>query len=142
MLDSEKVRLNQSLQCHYIAWSKKQNERRNVVFNKYYPEICNKMIFPSSTLRNTTPETSSRVSADNLIDQFLDGSIGSSFEVFNRYVNWLLSIGGKQGTSVEVMLDNPDSNELDILEFSSLELLNNWLVKNRPRLSPSQSPSP
>ncbi|MCZ0746694.1 hypothetical protein [Vibrio parahaemolyticus] len=142
MLDSEVVRRNQSLQCHYIAWSRKQQERRGVLFNKYYPEICNKAIFPRMSLRNTTPDISSRVSAANLVDQFLDGSAGASFEVFNRYVNWLLSIGGKQGTGVEVMLDNPDSNELDILEFSSLELLNNWLIQNRPQRAPSRSPSP
>ncbi|TMX70611.1 hypothetical protein [Vibrio rotiferianus] len=142
MLDNELVRRNQSLQCHYIAWSKKQQERRRVLFNKYYPEICNSAIFPLTNLRNSSPETSSRVSADHLIDQFFDGSVGASFEVFNQYVDWLLSIGGKEGTGVEVMLDNPDSNELDILEFSSLELLNNWLIQNRPQPAPSWSPSP
>jgi hypothetical protein len=144
MLDSETSRRYQSLQCHYIAWSKKQQERRGILFNKYYPEICNKAIFPLSILRNSNPDVSSRVSADNLINQFLDGSIGSTFEVFNRYVNWLLSIGGKEGTGIEVMLDNPDSNELEILEFSSLNLLNNWLIQNRPQPAPSppSSPSP
>jgi hypothetical protein len=142
MLDSDINRRNQSLQCHYIAWSNKQQERRGILFNKYYPEICNKAIFPLSKLRNLNPDSSSRISADNLVNEFLNGSVGSTFEVFNRYVNWLLSIGGKEGTGVEVMLDNPDSNELEILEFSSLNLLNNWLIQNRLPAAPSPSPSP
>jgi hypothetical protein len=143
MLDSETIRRNQSLQCHFIAWSEKRLEKRSIFFNKYYPEICNNVIFPRSGLRNSNPDTSSRGSADNLIEQFFEGSIGSSFGVFNRYVNWLLRIGGKEGANVEVMLDNPDSNKFEILEFNSLDLLNNWLIQNgpQPESSPS-SPSP
>lgn len=142
LLDNETIRRNQSLQCHYIAWSQKLQESRCILFNKYYPEICNNAIFPLSTLRSSNPNVTSRVSADNLINQFFDGSVGSTFEVFNRYVNWLLSIGGKEGTGVEVMLDNPDSNELDILEFSSLNLLNDWLIQNRPAPAPRPPSSP
>lgn len=141
-LDSEIVMRNQSLQCHYIAWSKKHQERRGVFFNKYYPEICNKEIFTRTSLVNAIPDASSRVSADKFIDQLLEGSIGSSFKVFNRYINWLLEIGDNAGESVEVMLDNPDSNQLDILEFSSLDLLNDWLTQNRPQRAPSSSSSP
>lgn len=141
-LEIEKIRQNQSLQCHYIAWSKKKSERREVFFNRYYPEICNKKIFPKSILSVSSPFTSSRLKADELISQFLEGSIGSSFEVFNDYVNWILKIGDKDGSHVEVMLDNPDSDQLYILEFSSLDLLNSWLIQNQPSPTPSSSPSP
>lgn len=141
-LDREKFRRNQSLQCHYIAWSEKQSEKREILVNKYYPEICNNDIFPHSILRNSNHDTSSRVCADNLIYDFIDGSIGSGFEIFNNYVNWLLSIAGKEGVGVEVMLDNPDSDQLDILEFNSLNLLNDWLFKNRPEAAQSPSFTP
>jgi hypothetical protein len=47
MLDQNDLRLEQSLQCHFVAWSNKQQEIRQVFFNKYRTEICNKEIFPN-----------------------------------------------------------------------------------------------
>lgn len=143
MLDQNGPRLEQSLQCHFVAWSNKEQEIRKVIFNKYRSEICNKEIFPQSILKRTTPDKSTRVSANKLINDFFDGKIGTSFDNFNNYIKWLLKLCDKEGTNIEVMLDNPDSNELEILEFSSLELLNTWLIRNNPQPSPtSWSPSP
>lgn len=142
-LDQDLPRKNQSLQCHYIAWSKKETSR-HILFNKYYLEVCNRELFSNSSLRNSRKDTASRIRAEELVDEFLGGDIGSNFETFNRYTNWLISIGDKEGSGVEVMLDNPDSNSLEILEFASLELVNDWLNDNRPApvSRPSNSPSP
>lgn len=144
LLDQDNYRLLQSLACHYIAWSQSNmQQRRKVYFNKYYPEVCNSKIFPHVNLLSAQPDEVSRLMAEDLVDQFLEGEIGANYETFKIYTDWLLYIAGSEGSEVEVMLDNPDSNQLDILEFKGLDLLNDWLVNNRPSPKPSfKPPSP
>ncbi|WEM43895.1 hypothetical protein PTW35_09005 [Photobacterium sp. DA100] len=143
LLDDDVSRRSQSLKCHYIAWSKKR-QQRSVVFNKYYPEVCNKNIFPQALqMVQDEGDITSRQNANEVIDKFLNGEIGSNYYTFKQYTNWLLSIGGHEGSTVEVMLDNPDSDQLEILDFPSLELMKNWLDHNRPNRSVTYStPSP
>lgn len=142
-LDQDQTKRYQSLQCHFIAWSQKEESRR-IYFNQYQPEVCNRELFPDAPLRKLQKDSTSRMRAEGLVTQFLDGEIGSTFETFREYTNWLLSLGEKEETGVEIMLDNPDSNDLKILEFSSLELVNDWLIRNMPTPTsgPSNSPSP
>ncbi|HHG3247567.1 TPA: hypothetical protein ACPVXZ_004807 [Vibrio parahaemolyticus] len=136
-LDSEQRRKLQSLNCHYISWSQRVLNTRQVMFNKYYPEVCNTTVF-SADMRHVCPDTSSRESAMGLVEQFLNGNIGSDFSEFQNYTDWLMTLAGKEGTGVEVMMDNPASNELALLEFSNLSALNDYLVRNRP--APSVAP--
>ncbi len=140
-LDEERRRHVQSLQCHYIAWSTFIDQHRRILFNKYYPEICNTNIFPRTPLLNYVNDQSTRVRAEFVVDQFMIGEIGADYETFNNYTNWLLTLGGREYSGVEIMLDNPASNQLEILEFSSIELVNDFLVHNRPAPTPSSGPS-
>ena len=142
LLDQSPLRLRQSLKCHYIAWSELV-ETRKVHFNMYHPEVCNLKIFPDSKISAPQPNTDYRLYAEELVDQFLNGAIGNEYETFSSYTKWLLNIAGSEGGSIEVMLDNPDSNQLDILDFKSLDLLNDWLINNRPNPKPEfKFPSP
>lgn len=142
LLDQSPPRLRQSLECHYIAWSE-LTETRKVHFNMYHPEVCNSKIFQDSKILAPRPKTDCRLRAEELVDQFLNGTIGSEYETFSNYTQWLLRIAGSEGGSIEVMLDNPDSNQLDILDFKSLDLLNDWLINNRPKPKPEfKFPSP
>ena len=135
LLDKTPPRLKQSLECHYIAWSELAQTRK-IHFNKYHPEVCNSKTFPGSGLSAPQPNKDYRLRAEELVDKFLNGAIGSEYETFRKYTNWLLNIAGSQSEGIEVMLDNPDSNQLDILDFKNLDLLNDWLIKNRPEFKP------
>lgn len=46
-LNEDYEALDQSLMCHFVAWSQKE-EMRELYLNQYYPEICNRKIFPES----------------------------------------------------------------------------------------------
>ncbi|MBW3199590.1 hypothetical protein [Marinobacter nauticus] len=140
-LDADKVRLSQSLQCHFIAWSQKEMAR-NIYFNKYHPEICTREIFPQAELHQKQSDPSSRIRAEQMVSSFLNAELGTNFRTFRQYTQWLLSIGETGEGGVELMLDNPDSNDLEILEFSNLDLVNDWLVQNGPSSTPSPSPGP
>jgi len=142
LLDHNTLRRTQSLECHYIAWSE-IIEKRKIHLNKYYPEVCNSKIFPNANLTTPLPNESYRLHSERLIDQFLKGEIGSNYEEFSQYTKWLLKIAGSEADGIEVMLDNPDSDQLDILDFKNLDLLNEWLISNRPEFKPSiKYPSP
>ncbi|HCE2128432.1 hypothetical protein [Vibrio parahaemolyticus] len=146
-LDQEQNRRFQSLKCHYIAWSQNRGNR-TVKLNQYYPEVCNNAIFSNEVnnrLVHDKPQVSSRVSADAVFTHFLNGTIGSNYYMFKQYTNWLMALGGHEGATIEVMLDNPYSNQLDIIDFPSLDLMKNWLDHNKPKRQnihtpPSNSP--
>lgn len=141
-LDHEKSRRLQSLKCHYIAWSHKRRNR-TVELNQYYPEVCNKVIFPDEhypLLMHDEPQVQSRISADAMFTGFLNGNIGSNYFTFKQYTNWLMSLGGHEESTIEVMLDNPDSDQLDIIDFPSLELMKNWLDHNKPKKQKKYTP--
>jgi len=143
LLDSEMNRRSQSLQCHYIAWSKRR-QTRTVHFNNYYPEVCNNQVFDPlvTPLINQQKQISSRINADVVIESFLNGDIGSNYYTFKQYTNWLMSLGGHEGSTVEVMLDNPASEQLEILDFTSLDLMKSWLDHNQPNRKNTYRPKP
>jgi hypothetical protein len=144
-LDQEQNRMLQSLKCHYIAWSRKKHNR-TVELNQYYPEVCNNAIFSDEQyprLIHDEPQVLSRISSDAVFKRFLNGDIGSNYYTFKQYTNWLMSLGGHEGSTIEVMLDNPNSDQLDIIDFPSLELMKNWLDHNKPiRQNTYTPPSP
>lgn len=134
ILDKDAKRLQQSLKCHYVAWSEKKH-KRTIKFNKYHSEICNSIIFgDSSGLANLEPKISERVLADNLIEDFLGDRVGASYKLFEVYVNWLLGLEGNDQGELELMLNNPDSEQLELLDFHSVHELKVWLDYNKPRL--------
>ncbi|MES2822482.1 MAG: hypothetical protein V4732_02690 [Pseudomonadota bacterium] len=141
LLSEDYKALDKSLMCHFVAWSKKQ-ETRELYFNRYYPEICNQKIFPGSMLLADNKDSSGRMYADILITDFLNGIVGANFNVFKQYTDWLLSLGETGDGGIEVMLDNPETNQLEIIEFSDLDMLNDWLIKNDPSSAPSSSYDP
>ena len=132
-LDREEKRRSQSLQCHYISWSKKR-QARTVFFNNYYPEVCNNQVFTflKVPLNNSQNKKSSRINANEIIESFLNGEIGSNYYTFKHYTNWLMSLGGHGESTVEVILDNPTSDQLELLDFASLDLMKSWLDHNQP----------
>lgn len=139
LLDKDAVRLRQSLKCHYIAWSVKKHTR-TIQFNKYYHEICNAAVFGNnSNLLNDTPDYKERISADSLIEDFLSDQIGANYKLFEVYTNWLLDIEGKSGDGIELMLNNPDSDQLELLDFNSVRELKIWLDQNKPKPRPGRS---
>lgn len=139
-LNRDTARRNESLLCHYIAWSHLDKNSRTVSFNQYYPEVCNARIFPGGGLSVQAPQQDIRVNAADLVTQFLENKIGADYPTFRSYVDWLLSISDSRTNNIEVMMDNPEADELAILEFATLDLLNEWLIQNRPTLKKSFSP--
>lgn len=139
VLDNEIHKRTQSLKCHYIAWSNKRHYR-TVILNQYYPEVCNNAVFSKNQppqFLHDEPQVVSRISANEAFESFLNGRIGSNYFTFKHYTNWLMSLGGHEGSTIEVMLDNPNSNQLEIIDFPSLELMKNWLDHNRPNKKPT-----
>ena len=141
-LDEHKEAQSLSFDCHFIAWSEREYTR-TVVFNSYYAEICNRTLFGAdSLLQRETPLESSRCSADDFIDGFILGSVGVGYAEFEGYSSWLLSLESGGGDSIELMLDNPDSAQLEFLEFSSVQALKTWLDRNAPSPAPRYTPGP
>jgi hypothetical protein len=134
-LDADCVRLKQSLKCHYIAWSHKVHVRV-MKFNQYYPEICNKEIFgPTAALSNSHPDRSSMVPADSLIEGFLGDKYGATYFSFKEYTNWLIGLASKAAIEpIEILLNDPNNDRLEFLEFNSIPEMKNWLdqTKHRP----------
>lgn len=132
-LDLEEDRRRQSLICHYVGWSTIRSGVRRVNFNKYYPEICNINVFGhDSHLREAAPDLASRSDADALIDAFLDQQVGGSYYTFKIYTAWLYSIVSEGDGEMELMLDNPDSEQLQLMDFKSLQDLKIWLEHHKP----------
>lgn len=133
ILDEDLKRRQQSLKCHYVAWSIKKHYR-SVGFSKYYSEICNSKIFgEESGLIQVEPSYEERKSADKLIDDFLSDRIGATYKLFEVYTNWLMALEGEGAGSVELMLNNPDSEQLQLIDFGSVYELKTWLDYNAPR---------
>ncbi|MGC5425841.1 hypothetical protein L7P61_06225 [Aeromonas veronii bv. sobria] len=139
-LDEDLRRLQQSLQCHYIGWSTNSNGR-TVEFNKYYYEVCNTTVFGRSTLlQQATPNYRGRKKADRLINDFLNGSIGASYKVFEVYIDWLLSLEEGGSDSVELISRDPNSKKMKMIDFKSVYDLKVWLDYNKPK--PTKKPTP
>ncbi|ENM5764032.1 hypothetical protein V9R53_003701 [Vibrio mimicus] len=146
-LDLDDLKAQKSLQCHYIAWSKKiPDNKRRIYFNQYKPEICNQTIFGAdSSLYNIQPDDRMQKTANIIIDEFLEHKIGASFQLFDDYVSWLISLEGDQGDSgVEILIDDPESDECDLQGFDSLKELKEWLDKHspKPEIKPDPEPKP
>jgi len=135
LLDKDTTRKKQSLCCHYISWS----ALPKINFNQYYLEICNKNIFGNDDLKNECPDKSTRKSADQVIDAFLTQKIGAEYDLFKKYTEWLLKIDDNGESGVEIILDNPDSQELQLLDFKSIQSLKKWLDSNSPQIGLSRS---
>jgi hypothetical protein len=139
-LEQDTQRLQQSLKCHYIGWSTKKHNR-DVEFNKYYDEVCNKQVFNSSaTLLQAAPNFRERVKADGFIDNFLNNKIGASYKLFEVYVNWLLSLEEGGAASVELITRDPRSKTMKMIDFESIYDLKVWLDYNKPK--PKSTPPP
>lgn len=80
--------------------------------------------------------------AELLIRHFLNGTVGAHFNIFKQYIDWLLVLGETGDGGIELLVDNPDSDRLEMLEFSDLNMLNDWLIKNDPSLASSASYDP
>ena len=140
-LKEDNGRYLQSLECHFIAWSQK-GTTREIYLNQYYPTICNQKIFPDSRILPQDGDSSSEVSSKTLIENFLRGYVGASFNVFKSYTDWLLSLGETGAGGIEVMMDNPERNQSGMLEFNNLDLLHDWLIQNDPSPTLSNSYGP
>ena len=127
-LDHEEVYRKLSLKCHYVAWSTKRHTR-TVLFNRYYPQICNQRVFgPTSGLSSKEPELAHRKEADDIFEGFLDQKEGSTYYEFRKYTDWLSSLTGAGGvTDMELIMDDPKSNQLKFLEFPSIESFKLWM---------------
>jgi len=132
-LDIEEDRRRQSLICHYVGWSSIRQSTRHVVFNQYYPEVCNINIFGSgSNLKESEADLTSRSDANTLIDAFLSQKVGGNYYTFKKYTEWLYSIVHEEEGEMELMLDNPDSQQLQLIDFNSLQDLKLWLEHHQP----------
>jgi len=132
LLDDDESRRNQSMYCHYVAWSNARHGKRLVEFNQYYPEICNTTIFGESDLAQLKPNRQSRKGADALIKDFLSQSVGANYYTFKKYTEWLYAIEADGEGTMELMLDNPDSQQLELIDFKSLQGLKLWLERHKP----------
>lgn len=141
-LDIDILKLQQSLRCHYIAWSEVIPEnRRRIYFNPYQPEICNRTIFGTdSGLKNMLANHKNKKPASEIIDCFIAHEIGASFDLFDSYVTWLISLEGEDGSAVEILIDDPESDECDLQGFDSLKELKLWLDKHTPKPEPKPAP--
>lgn len=133
LLDDDESRRNQSMICHYVAWSKVRHGKRLIEFNQYYPEICNRGIFGDVDLAQLEANTLLRKGANALIDEFLRQSVGANYYTFKKYTEWLYAIEADEEGAMELMLDNPDSQQLELIDFNSLQDLKLWLERHKPR---------
>lgn len=132
-LDIDDMRRKQSLRCHYIAWSRK-SQPLSVEFNQYYLEICNREVFGVGPWAKSHPDFSSRVSADDLIEGFLDSQYGAQYFLFKEYTNWLSRLAFRGAIEpVEILINDPDSRRLELLEFNSIPMMKNWLDQTQHR---------
>lgn len=126
LLDDDDVKRNLSVKCHYVCWSVKKSTRK-AFLNPYYYQICNKAIFgDESGLEQVEPNIEAMVEADRLIKDFLGQSAGYTFFAFKTYCEWLMSLETASG-AIEILLDNPEEDQLEFLEFNSLVQLKAWL---------------
>jgi hypothetical protein len=140
LLDGDEMRRKQSMLCHYIAWSTARHSKRLVDFNRYYPEICNKAIFgDGADLLEMEADKHSRKQADALIGEFLSQNIGATYYTFKKYTEWLYAIEADGEGTMELMLDNPDSQQLELIDFRSLQDMKLWLDRHKP--SPQFDPT-
>ena len=141
-LDEDVLKAQQSLRCHYIAWSKALPEnKRRLYFNQYKPQICNQDIWGSqSELKNKEPKENLKRTSKDIIMSFVNNYLGVSFEEFDHYISWLLSLNGDDDSGVEILIDDPDSDELDFQGFDSLQQLKDWLDLHAPKLEISYAP--
>ncbi len=76
---------------------------------------------------------SNQIIADTLIEDFFKQEIGLDYFSFKKYTNWLQYIDtGDNSSSIEIILDNPDSQQLELLDFKSLDSLKQWIDNNKP----------
>jgi hypothetical protein len=142
ILDHDVLKSQQSLRCHYIAWSRALPEnKRRLYFNQYQPQICNQVIWGvESELKNTEPNEESQRSSRSIIMSFVNNDLGVPFKLFDHYVSWLISLNGDDDSGVEILIDDPDSDELDYQGFDSLQQLKDWLDLHAPK--PEQTNEP
>lgn len=141
-LDEDVLKAQQSLSCHYIAWSKAlPKNKRRLYFNQYKTQICNQAIWGSeSELKNKESNDESQRTSKSIIMSFVNKELGVSFELFDHYVSWLISINGGGDSGVEILIDDPDSDELDYQGFDSLQQLKDWLDLHAPKLEQTNEP--
>lgn len=142
-LDKTELYRNLSLKCHYIAWSEKRHTR-TIFFNQYYSEICNQDIFGKDSNLKLLSSNVVKVTVDTIINDFFNQNIGTNYFSFKKYIDWLLNLdsGGKT-SSIEIILDNPDSQQFELLDFNNLDSLKQWIDINKPiPPEPTQSFSP
>ena len=140
-LDSDVAKANLANRCHYISWTKRIKEGRRVIyFNKYKHQICNREIFgKESNLKDQVP-TKKPIPAKKFIESFLDHEVGTTYELFNFYVEWLLDMEGDD-SGVEILIDDPTDENCGLIEFESLSELKGWLNKYIPIPPPPAPPS-
>lgn len=130
LLDADDTKRSLSVKCHYVCWSVKK-AKRQAFMNSYYHEICNRKIFgEESGLSRVDPDANMKLGADLLIKNFLDQSAGYTFFAFKTYCEWLMSLENGSD-AVEILLDNPDDDQLEFLEFGTLVQLKSWLEKQQ-----------
>ncbi|GAA80738.1 hypothetical protein P20495_3253 [Pseudoalteromonas sp. BSi20495] len=141
-LDEDVLKAQQSLDCHYIAWSKSLPEnKRRLYFNQYKLQICNQAVWGSkSELKGKEPNDERQRTSKDFIMSFLNKDLGVSFKLFDHYVSWLISLNGDDDSAVEILIDDPDSDELDYQGFDSLQQLKDWLDLHAPKLEQTNEP--
>ncbi|WP_202368152.1 hypothetical protein [Pseudomonas sp. MWU318] len=132
ILDDEDGWRQLSSQCHYVAWSEfleiDNVGGRRPRFNAYYDEVCNRAVFgEDSGLIKQSPYEESRLKAGLLVRDFLSGELGTDFQSFEVYTNWLMSLEDSGDTGIELIVDHPDEDELLLMEFTSVRELKTWL---------------
>ena len=139
-LDSDVEKAKLSNRCHYISWTKSNQEgRRSIYFNEYKHQICNREVFGTeSNLKDQAP-TKKPIPAKEFIDSFFTQQAGTNYKLFNLYIEWLLDIEGDD-SGVEILIDDPTDENCGLIEFESLSELKDWLNKYIPTPPPPAPP--
>lgn len=126
-LDKERLYRTISEKCHYIAWSEKKHTRK-VLLNQYYQEICNQSVFIDSPLIKKIPNKEKRLLAEIMFDDFLNDKIGADYFSFKKYTTWLYFLDkGERKDRMELIVDNPDKDQLELIDFKSISSFKQWM---------------
>lgn len=134
-LRRHKIRLDDHLACHLIAWSI-PDEKRTIVLNVYAHEVCNAKIWGEEHGLEDVAYPGPRHEDELFIEEFISGNVGLELEDFEAYVSWLTDFEENGSSSIELLIENPDEDTIGALEFASLSELKLWMDNNPPRPKP------
>lgn len=120
--------------CHWIGY---QNNMQRLAASPYRHQICNRTVLGENCpLQENAPNDCNTVTVKTLGERFFGlkaPPLGLDTAAFKTYLTWLLKVVTTEEGEFYVLARNKDSDgEIITVEFSSLEEINSWFIKQIP----------